>query len=193
MEKYFLEPYKNRISLLISNKENEIWKIIHNITNENNSHNSVVMSYINELIISYIYVSKLIGEILPYNNVEDFFSYYNLENICEYNNFSKNRLQKNQKVSYDEMFVFLLRHTEGEICRFIFEVLNDNDEDPHFSAVYTSNMIKCFIEVSNIFGHSLLYSDAWSFFVAHGFDWKQYSDFENKYKTESVIYRGTQY
>ena len=193
MEKEFWEIYKSQIFLLISNKENEIWEIIHNINNKNLLYSTHIVNYVEQLIISYIYISKMIGNQLPYNNTKDFFCYCNPEGVYEYENFNLNEEHKIQNDSYEDKLIFLLRHTEGEICKLIFDVLNDNDDDPHFSAVYCSNMIKCFMDISSAIGCSLLYNDICGFFIAHGFCLNQYYDFENKRKIESDCYRGVQY
>lgn len=192
MNKDFWEINKSKISLLISNKENEIWEIIHN-TNNSLPYSFHVINYVEQLIMCYIYVSKMLGEQLPYKNLKEFFCYCNLEGVNEYEKFSKNRTYKFQNIPYEEKLIFLLRHTEGEICKSIFNVLNDNEDDPHFSAVYSSNMIKCFIDISSAIGCSLLYNDICGFFIAHGFCLSQYYEFENKRNFESDSYRGVQY
>lgn len=193
MKKEFWRIHRSKLSLLISNKENEIWEIIHDINNENLPCPLHIANYIEQLIISYIYVSKMIGDKLPYNNSKEFFCYCNPEGVNEYKKFNKNRACEFYDSLGEDKLIFLLRHTEGEICKFISCVLNDNDDDPHFSAVYSSNMIKCFIDISNAVGYSLFYNDICGFFIAHGFRLNQYYDFENKRKIESDSYQGVQY
>lgn len=193
MEKDFWKIHKNKISLLISNKENDIWKIIHNMNGKNLDCSAHIVNYVEQLIISYICVSKKLGDLLPYNDIKDFFFYCNPEGVDEYEKFNKNMLHKSHDDSCEDKLIFLLRHTEGEICNSVSDVLNDNNDDPHFSAVYSSNMIKCFIEISTAAGYSLLYNDVYGFFIAHGFSINQYYDFEIKRKTEADYYQGVQY
>lgn len=193
MENEFWAVHKSKISLLVSNKENEIWEIIHDTKSESSSYPLYIVNYVEQLIISYIYVSKMLGHKLPYNNSKEFFCYCNPEGVDEYENFTQNGVCEFYDVPGKDKLIFLLRHTEGEICKFIFCVLNDNEDDPHFSAVYSSNMIKCFMDISSAVGCSLLYNDICGFFIAHGFSLNQYYYFENKRKTESDYYRGFQY
>ena len=65
MEKEFFENNKDKVSMLLADKENEIWRIIDN--------HSYTNSYIKKLISAYISVSKLIGTELPYKDVKSFF------------------------------------------------------------------------------------------------------------------------
>ena len=171
--------------MLLADKENEIWRIIDNHSYTNN--------YIKKLISAYISVSKMINTEIPYENVKDFFCYCNSDGIKEYNAFLKFEQSREEDHFIEDDFRFILNYTEGEICREILCVLNDSDTDPHHSAVYTTNMIKCFIFISELIGISLLYNDVCGFFIAHGFSQQQYFDFENSRKKESVYYRSIQY
>ncbi len=191
MEKEFLRTNKNEISLLISDKENEIWRIIHSTINDK-KYLLYSVDYVEQLVLSYIFISDVIGEKLPYRNMKEFFCYYNDDGIREYDEFLKCALHQKDKNFDEDKLIFLLNHTEGEICRFIFAVLNDSDEDPHFSAVYATNMIKCFINITSRLSE-LLYNDVCGFFITHGFSQKHYFDFEKKRKKESAYYRGIQW
>ena len=193
MTENFSKDFKDEISILISDKENVIWGIIHDIIYHKKAENTYTVNYVKKLISAYIRVSEMIGETLPYCSVEDFFCYFNHEGKNEYDKF----LQFSQNYEGEELIEndleFILNHTEGEICRDISAVLNDNGNDPHSSAVYTTNMIKCFILVSNQIGANYLYKDVCGFFIAHGYSQKQFYDFERKRKEEAVYYRSVQY
>ena len=76
---------------------------------------------------------------------------------------------------------------------YIDEVLNDSVEDPHYSAVYVSNLIKILIEFETELGEELPYHDVKSFILFNGFDEKEYEAFENSRLEESVYYQGVQY
>lgn len=56
-----------------------------------------------------------------------------------------------------EKLKYLLNTTEREIGRLIDNVLSDSQEDPHYSAVYASNQIKCYIQIMNELGEKLPY------------------------------------
>ncbi|MBQ5825444.1 MAG: hypothetical protein IIW48_11645, partial [Clostridia bacterium] len=79
MEKEFFENNKDKVSMLLADKENEIWRIIDN--------HSYTNSYIKKLISAYISVSNLIGTELPYKDVKSFFCDCNEDGINEYNEF----------------------------------------------------------------------------------------------------------
>ena len=185
MGKEFFENNKDKVSMLLADKENEIWRIIDN--------HSYTNSYIKKLISAYISVSKLIGTELPYKDVKSFFCDCYEDGINEYNEFLKYDQNSADECFIEDDFEFILNYTQGEICREISCVLNDSDTDPHHSAVYTTNMIKCFIFIFEQMGIQLLYKDVCGFFIAHGFSQQQYFDFENRRKKESVYYRSIQY
>ena len=63
MDKDFLLTNKERISLLLSDKENEIWNIIDEICE--NEESGYTVDYAKKLITSYISISELIGERVP--------------------------------------------------------------------------------------------------------------------------------
>lgn len=179
--------------MLISNKEDEIWRIIHEAIYNGNSDELYSLKYVEKLINSLVSVSKSIGERPPFSNMKDFFCYYSPEGKMEYNSFLHLKEVKNDFDFKEDELDFLLKHTEGEICRLIVKVLNNDPNDPHYSAVYATNQIKCYILISKHLGKSLSYNNVFDFFITHGFSQKQYINFEISRKEESIIYRGTQY
>lgn len=192
MDKDFGLANKERISLLLSNKENEIWDIIYDLICEKKESNYSV-DYVKKLITSYIYVSEMIGERVPYKDTKSFVCHYNPDGEQIYKKLINSERLNNGGISEQDDFIFILKHTEGEICREIFNVLNDSNVDPHFSAVYTTNMIKCLLFVAGKVGFSFLYNDVFGFFISHGFSEKQYREFEKSRKKESEYYRGYQW
>ncbi|MGN0572868.1 MAG: hypothetical protein ACI4IX_02905 [Acutalibacteraceae bacterium] len=184
---------KEKISFLFSGTDDEIWRIIHEAIHNGTSEKPFSVNYVEKLINSYISISDLIGEKLPYGNMKEFFCYYSPEGITEYNSFVGSRNITDDCVFKEKDIEFLLKHKEGEICRLITEVLNNDPNDPHYSAVYAVNQIKCFIDVSNQLGRALTFDDVSGFFITHGFLQKQYSNFEISRKDESKTYRGPQY
>ena len=191
MDKDFLLTNKERISLLLSDKENEIWNIIDEICE--NEESGYTVDYAKKLITSYISISELIGERVPYKDTKSFVCHYNPDGEQIYKKLINSERLNNEDISEQDDFIFILKHTEGEICREISNVLNDSNIDPHFSAVYTTNMIKCLLFVAGKVGFSFLYNDVFGFFISHGFSEKQYREFENKRKKEAEYYRDYQW
>lgn len=184
---------KEKISFLFSGTDDEIWRIIHEAIHNGTSEKLFSVNYVEKLINSYISISNITGEKLPYGNMKEFFCYYSPEGMTEYNSFVSSRNITDDCVFNENDIDFLLKHKEGEMCRFILNVLNNDPNDPHYSAVYAVNQIKCFIDVSNQLGRALTFDDVFGFFITHGFSQKQYTDFEISRKDESKIYRGIQY
>ena len=184
---------KEKSLFLFSGTDDEIWRIIHETVYNGTSDKLFSVNYVEKLINSYISISNIIGEKLPYGNMKEFFSFYSPEEMNEYNSFVSSRKITDDCVFSENDIDFLMKHKEGEICRLITDVLNNDPNDPHFSAVYAVNQIKCFIYVSNLLGRALTFDDVFGFFITHGFSQKQYTDFEISRKDESQIYRGIQY
>ena len=92
-----------------------------------------------------------------------------------------------------EKLKYLLNNTEREIGRLIDNVLSDSQEDPHYSAVYASNQIKCNIQIMNELGEELPYSNAEEFFRFNAYTEDEYKAFEASRKKESEYYIGVQY
>lgn len=78
-------------------------------------------------------------------------------------------------------------------CNFIYDVLNDSEEDPHYSAVTATNRIKCYIDVMNSLGNKLPYHDVKGFFQYYDFSEEEYQQFESSRKKESEYYIGKQF
>lgn len=92
-----------------------------------------------------------------------------------------------------EKLKYLLNTTEFEIGRLIDNVLSDSQEDPHYSAVYASNQIKCYIQIMNELGEKLPYSNVEEFFRVNAYTEDEYKAFEDSRKKESEYYIGVQY
>ena len=82
---------------------------------------------------------------------------------------------------------------DNVICELIDHVLNDSEEDPHYSAVAATNMIKCYIQIMNEIGESLPYCTVQEFFLFNAYTHEEYALFEELRKKESAYYRGIQY
>ncbi len=83
---------------------------------------------------------------------------------------------------------FILRFVESEIPNEIDNVLNDSETDPHFSAVYTSNLIESRVGLlSEIGKNDLSYTDVKSCFEYFDYTESDYIRFEEKWKLNITL------
>lgn len=92
-----------------------------------------------------------------------------------------------------EKLKYLLNDMDFHIGELIDNVLNDSETDPHYSAVFTSNKIKCYIQIMNELGEKLPYSNAEEFFDFNAYTKEEYRLFEESRRKESEYYRDEQY
>lgn len=92
-----------------------------------------------------------------------------------------------------EKLMYLLYDVDDVICELIDKVLSDSKEDPHYSAVATTNRIKCYIQIMNELGKTLPYSNVEEFFSFEAYTKEEYQLFEQLRKKESQYYQGVQY
>ena len=92
-----------------------------------------------------------------------------------------------------EKLYFLLREVGCDIPIYIENVLNDSKEDPHYSAVHASNLIKCYVELMLELGENIPFHDVKSCILFEGFNKKEYEAFEKSRKEEAEYYRGKQF
>ena len=74
MNNTFYSARKESLSLLFADRDNEIWGLIENALGNSDAARAYSPEYIGRLIESYITVSELMGEELPYSDVKGFFS-----------------------------------------------------------------------------------------------------------------------
>ena len=79
-----------------------------------------------------------------------------------------------------EKLKYMLHIQSFDIERLIENVIEDSEEDPHFSAVTATNLVKCYIEIMENLGEKLPYSDVEGFIKTSGFSNKDYILFEKK-------------
>ena len=95
-------------------------------------------------------------------------------------------------INYEKL-EYLLGNMDEIICELIDHVLSDSEVDPHYSAVYTTNQIKCYIQITNEMGKTLPYNNVEEFFKFNAYTKEEYDLFEALRKKESLYYRGVQY
>lgn len=78
-----------------------------------------------------------------------------------------------------------------ELERNIWDVIYDSEEDPEYSAVTTTNMIKCYIDVLKCLGEDVPYSTVKEYIrYKDGYTEEEYNIFEEKRKKEAEYYIG---
>lgn len=92
-----------------------------------------------------------------------------------------------------EKLKYMLHIQAFDIELLIENVLEDSEEDPHFSAVTATNLVKCYIEIMQELGEKLPYTDVEGFVRNIGFSKDDYFLFEKKRIKESEYYCGVQY
>ncbi len=92
-----------------------------------------------------------------------------------------------------EKLMYLLNDMEIKIGELIDHVLSDSLTDPHYSAVFTTNKIKCYIQIMGELGKDLPYHDVEGFFEVNAYTKEEYRTFERLREKESKYYRDIQY
>ena len=92
-----------------------------------------------------------------------------------------------------EKLNYLLQFVDGYLSNLIYNLFSDSQEDPHYSAVVVSNIIKCYIQVEKDIGNNLPFANVKEFFIFNGYTEDEYDQFEAIRKKESKYYQGTQY
>lgn len=93
----------------------------------------------------------------------------------------------------EQMLDYILRGTDCNLQIYIQEVLDDQLDSPEHSAVYTSNMIKCYIKLMNETGNILPFDDVKGYLLYNGFSKQEYERFESSRKKEAEYYKGIQF
>lgn len=92
-----------------------------------------------------------------------------------------------------EALKYLLDYIECCVSNDTYNVLTDSDEDPHYSAVTTANVIKCYIKIKREIGDPTLYHTVDEYLYDNCFTTKDVQVFNEKKEKESAYYRGKQY
>ena len=93
--------------------------------------------------------------------------------------------------NFEKSLGYLLWHMDFEIDRYIWRVIYDSEEDPEYSAVTTTNMIKCYIDVLKCLGEDVPYSTVKEYIrYKDNYTEEEYNIFEKKRKKESEYYIG---
>lgn len=94
----------------------------------------------------------------------------------------------------NERFAFLMNYIENSLPTEIDNVLTDSESDPHFSAVYVTNLIKSLIfTIENCETNELHFKDVKDCFKYFDYSDEEYATFEKKRVIESQYYIGEQF
>ncbi len=94
---------------------------------------------------------------------------------------------------FQEELLYLLKYMDDYIEKCVYNVLSDSQSDPHYSAVTTTNLIKCYVKVMDALDVELPYTDVKSYFKFNLLTANEYMAFEKSREKESHYYRGVQY
>lgn len=110
-----------------------------------------------------------------------------MRNAEESGNMNKEYIEINKK------FLSKILHSFNFfIIDMISQVLDDSEEDPHYSAVFTRNYIIWYIAIKNDINEYLPFSDVKGYFEHNGYA-EEYELFEKKRLIESEYFEGEQY
>lgn len=91
------------------------------------------------------------------------------------------------------MLNYILRDVNFNLQIYLQEIIEDELNTPDYSAVYTNNIIKCYIELMNQIGNKLPFDDVKGYILYNNFSEQEYQKFENSRKKESLYYKGEQF
>ena len=90
----------------------------------------------------------------------------------------------------DKYEKYLMYYMEDYIIKLVYNVLDNSKDDPHYSAVTATNLIKCYVKVANDKGVQLPYKTVEEFFRYFDLSLEEYEHFERQRKEELAIYVG---
>ena len=92
-----------------------------------------------------------------------------------------------------EKLIYLLNHLDWYIENCVYDVLSDSVEDPEYSAVTTTNLIKCYIDIASSLQLDIPYHTVNEYLKEKCFTPEQIKQFTESRDRESVYYIGRQY
>lgn len=92
-----------------------------------------------------------------------------------------------------EKLMYLLHFMDYYIEHTIYDVLSDSIEDPQYSAVTTSNLINCYLDVMQGLGEKISLCSLTEYMADKCFTSEEIQLFLEKKAQESTYYVGKQY
>ena len=94
------------------------------------------------------------------------------------------------KAMNHEKLIYLMGHLAHFIEQYVYDVLEDSDEDPQYSAVTAANLIRCYIDVMTQMGSAPDVSDIRSWFEGNLLSGEEFDRFCKKVSEEKESYCG---
>lgn len=92
-----------------------------------------------------------------------------------------------------EKCLYLLQYLDCCINDLVCDVLDDSEEDPHYSAVTATNLIKCYIDTMEALGQPINFHNVKDYLLLNCHTPEEIQLFEEKRASESKYYIGKQY
>lgn len=92
-----------------------------------------------------------------------------------------------------EKLSYLLNYLENCLASAVCDVLLDSQEDPQFSAVTVSNLIKCYIDIKYSLGQQTSFNSVEEYLHYNCFTTAEIQAFEEKRAREESYYMGKQF
>lgn len=197
MDNSFWNTYSIYINRLNYEAEDLIWETIYEINDFPTNRQDEIIRSVYKWINYYNFISKTLGADSPrkksyYKSIKDFFCYYYPEGKVIFKSLKK-KVNPKSADKYDESglkeyFDFCAK----KLPTYIENVITDNPDDRHWSAVAVTGIIKSYIIISNQFSADRYAVDVRTYMLNHGFSEKDFEAFEDDRLKESVYYQGIQ-
>lgn len=92
-----------------------------------------------------------------------------------------------------KMLNYILKDLNFNLQIYLQDILEDELSEPNYSAVYTNNIIKCYIELMNEIGNKLPFEDVKGYILYNNFSEQEYQKYEDVRKKEALYYKGEQF
>lgn len=92
-----------------------------------------------------------------------------------------------------ERLHYLLHYFEYDLDVYIRQVLEDDEKDPHYSAVTLFNLLTCFLSTSKDIDPEFPFEDIKSYVQSWGYTEEEFRLLEKKRALESRYYTGKQF
>ena len=92
-----------------------------------------------------------------------------------------------------EKLSYLLDYLEDCMASAVCDVLQDSGEDPQFSAVTVSNLIKCYMDIKHSIGQQTCFTSVEEYLQYNCFTTAEIQAFEEKRAREESYYMGKQF
>lgn len=192
MKDYFWNEYGLYIEKLNYEAEKLIWDIVNRIVNTNISEYEEELKLVYHYISLYLFICNKYYDNFPQKNIRDFFCKDYPEGEKIFKTISDRVKPKEQTVFEDRELENYFDFCASVIPNHIKQLLKDNPEDRHWSAVSINGKIKSYLIIKNQFAQVKKPVDIKRYFTENDFSVSDYNFFEKRRLEESAYYRGIQ-